>query len=71
LIGAGGFDSAKWESFHAARFFVDERELHNIPYQRFEMAIGLVAGCEKPLLTHNLVVIGNQQSEPLYSDEQT
>lgn len=32
---------------------------------------GLVAGCQKPLLTHKLIVTGNQHSVPLYPDEQT
>ena len=35
------------------------------------MAIGVVAACEKPVLTHKLAVTRNQQSMPLYSDEQS
>jgi hypothetical protein len=33
--------------------------------------IGIIAACQKPVLTHKLVVTGNQHSVPLYSDEQT
>jgi hypothetical protein len=33
--------------------------------------IGLLPACQKPLLTHKLVVTGNEHSVPLYSDEQT
>jgi len=35
------------------------------------MSIGLMAACQKPLLTHKLVVTGNEHSVPLYPDEQT
>ncbi|MBV8056719.1 MAG: hypothetical protein JO071_15930 [Deltaproteobacteria bacterium] len=34
-------------------------------------AIAVLVACQKPVLTHKLVVIGNQHSVPLYSDEQT
>jgi hypothetical protein len=34
-------------------------------------AIWLTAGCQKSMLTHKLVVTGNQHSVPLYPDEQT
>ena len=34
-------------------------------------AIALVAGCQKPILTHKLVVTGNEHSVPLYPDEHT
>jgi hypothetical protein len=30
-------------------------------------AIGLIMACQKPMLTHKLVVTGNQHSVPLYS----
>ena len=33
--------------------------------------IGLIAACQNPLITHKLVVTGNQHSVPLYSDEHT
>jgi hypothetical protein len=33
--------------------------------------IGLIPACQKPLVTHKLVVTGNEHSVPLYSDEQT
>lgn len=35
------------------------------------VAIGLITACQKPVLTHKLVVTGNQHSVPLYPDEQT
>jgi CheY-specific phosphatase CheX len=35
------------------------------------VAIGQIAACQKSVLTHKLVVTGNQHSVPLYSDEQT
>jgi hypothetical protein len=35
------------------------------------LPIGLVAACQKPVLTHKLVVTGNHHAVPLYSDEQT
>jgi hypothetical protein len=35
------------------------------------MTLGIIAACQKPVLTHKLVVTGNQHSVPLYSDEQT
>ena len=37
----------------------------------FSVALGLIAACQKSVLTHKLVVTGNQRSVPLYSDEQT
>lgn len=35
------------------------------------LAIGLIAACQKPVLTHKLVVTDNEHSVPLYPDEQT
>jgi hypothetical protein len=35
------------------------------------MTLAIIAACQKPVLTHKLVVTGNQHSVPLYSDEQT
>lgn len=35
------------------------------------VSIGLIAACQKPVITHKLIVTGNQHSVPLYSDEQT
>jgi hypothetical protein len=35
------------------------------------ITIGTVFACQKPVLTHKLVVTGNQHSVPLYPDEQT
>ena len=35
------------------------------------MTLGLLAGCEKSILTHKLVVTGNEHSVPLYSDERS
>ncbi len=34
-------------------------------------AVALIAACQKPVLTHKLVVTGNQHSVPLYADEHT
>jgi hypothetical protein len=31
----------------------------------------MIGACQKPVVTHKLVVTGNQHSVPLYSDEQT
>lgn len=33
------------------------------------VTLGLLAGCEKPIVTHKLVVTGNEHSVPLYADE--
>lgn len=33
--------------------------------------VGLTVACQKPILTHKLVVTGNQHSVPLYADEHT
>ena len=33
--------------------------------------MALIAACQKPVLTHRLVVTGNQHTVPLYPDEQT
>ncbi len=33
--------------------------------------VGLIAACQKSVITHKLVVTGNQHSVPLYPDEQT
>jgi transcription antitermination factor NusG len=33
--------------------------------------MGMIVGCQKPVVTHKLVVTGNQHSVPLYPDEQT
>src|SRR5579872_6771782 len=35
------------------------------------ITIGVIAACQKPVVTHKLVVTGNQHSVPLYPDEQT
>ena len=35
------------------------------------MITGIIVACQKPVLTHKLVVTGNEHSVPLYSDEQT
>ena len=35
------------------------------------VTIGVIVACQKPVVTHKLVVTGNQHSVPLYPDEQT
>jgi hypothetical protein len=35
------------------------------------ITIGMIVACQKPVLTHKLVVTGNQHSVSLYPDEQT
>jgi len=35
------------------------------------IALGMIVACQKPVVTHKLVVTGNQHSVPLYPDEQT
>jgi hypothetical protein len=35
------------------------------------VAIALIVGCQKPVLTHKVAVTSNQHSVPLYADEQT
>ncbi|GEM_PF-413509 len=37
----------------------------------FALSLGLIAACQKPVITHKLVVTGNEHSIPLYPDEQT
>ena len=44
---------------------------HFLAIAALSVAIGLIASCQKPLLTHKLVVTGHQHSVPLYSDEKT
>ena len=44
---------------------------HILGIAALSITIGTIAACQKPVLTHKLVVTGNQHSVPLYTDEQT
>ena len=44
---------------------------HILALVAISTAMGLFAACQRPVLTHKLVVTGNQHSVPLYSDEHT